>query len=93
MVFSICIVISFFFIHYRKTARNFNLPMCKAAKTTIVEVEEIVEIGEIPEDSVHIPALYIDRIVLGEKFEKRIEVSSHKSRFVLIHCSNFVHYC
>lgn len=58
---------------FRKTARNFNLPMCKAAKTTIVEVEEIVEIGEIPEDSVHVPALYIDRIILGEKYEKRIE--------------------
>ncbi|XP_071544299.1 succinyl-CoA:3-ketoacid coenzyme A transferase 1, mitochondrial [Panulirus ornatus] len=58
---------------FRKTTRNFNLPMCKAAKTTIVEVEEIVEIGEIPEDSVHIPAIYVDRIVVGEKYEKRIE--------------------
>lgn len=58
---------------FRKTARNFNLPMSKAAKTTIAEVEEIVEIGEIPEDSVHVPALYVDRIILGEKYEKRIE--------------------
>ncbi|XP_069956274.1 succinyl-CoA:3-ketoacid coenzyme A transferase 1, mitochondrial [Cherax quadricarinatus] len=58
---------------FRKTTRNFNLPMCKAAETTIVEVEEIVEIGDIPDDSVHIPAIYVDRIVLGEKYEKRIE--------------------
>ncbi|KAK7071185.1 Succinyl-CoA:3-ketoacid coenzyme A transferase 1, mitochondrial [Halocaridina rubra] len=58
---------------FRKTSRNFNLPMCKAANTTIVEVEEIVDIGEIPEDSVHVPALYVDRIILGEKYEKRIE--------------------
>ena len=47
--------------------------MCKAAKITIVEVEEIVEIGEIPEDSVHVPSIYVDRIILGEKYEKRIE--------------------
>ncbi|MCL4133482.1 UNVERIFIED_CONTAM: hypothetical protein GTU68_066880 [Idotea baltica] len=58
---------------FRKTARNFNLPMCKAAKTTIVEVEEIVETGEIPEDSVHIPSIFVDRVIKGAKFEKRIE--------------------
>ncbi|XP_037803743.1 succinyl-CoA:3-ketoacid coenzyme A transferase 1, mitochondrial-like [Penaeus monodon] len=58
---------------FRKTTRNFNLPMCKAAKTTIVEVEEVVDIGEIPEDSVHVPAIYVDRIITGEKYEKRIE--------------------
>lgn len=61
--------------HVRKTTRNFNLPMCKAAKTTIVEVEEVVDIGEIPEDSVHVPAIYVDRIIKGEKYEKRIEVN------------------
>lgn len=49
--------------------------MCKAAKTTIVEVEEVVDIGEIPEDSVHVPAIYVDRIIKGEKYEKRIEVN------------------
>ncbi|KAK3852477.1 hypothetical protein Pcinc_040941 [Petrolisthes cinctipes] len=58
---------------FRKTAHNFNGPMCKAAKTTIVEVEEIVDEGVIPEDSVHIPSIYVDRIVIGEKYEKRIE--------------------
>ncbi|CAL4148446.1 unnamed protein product, partial [Meganyctiphanes norvegica] len=58
---------------FRKTTRNFNLPMSKAAKITIVEVEEIVETGEIPEDVIHVPSIYVDRIVLGEKYEKRIE--------------------
>lgn len=64
----------------RKTARNFNLPMCKAAKTTIVEVEEVVDVGEIPEDGVHIPSIYVDRVVIGEKYEKRIEVSRSCSK-------------
>lgn len=48
--------------------------MCKAAKVTIAEVEEIVEIGEIDPDDVEVPSIYVNRVVLGEKFEKRIEV-------------------
>ncbi|MPC44543.1 Succinyl-CoA:3-ketoacid coenzyme A transferase 1, mitochondrial [Portunus trituberculatus] len=58
---------------FRKTARNFNQAMAKAAHTTVVEVEELVEVGEIGEDEVHVPAIYVDRIVVGEKYEKRIE--------------------
>ncbi|XP_056646903.1 succinyl-CoA:3-ketoacid coenzyme A transferase 1, mitochondrial [Diorhabda carinulata] len=58
---------------FRKSARNFNHPMAKAAKTTIVEVEEIVELGEIQPDEVHLPGIYVDRIIQGEKYEKRIE--------------------
>ena len=53
----------------------FNPPMCKAAKICIAEVEEIVEIGEIPPDQIHIPSIYVQRVVLGKKYEKRIEVS------------------
>ncbi len=53
---------------------NFNPPMCKAAKTTIAEVEEIVEVGEIPPEHVHIPSIYVKRVVLGKNYEKRIEV-------------------
>ena len=49
--------------------------MCKAAKICIAEVEEIVEIGEIPPDQIHIPSIYVQRVVLGKKYEKRIEVS------------------
>lgn len=48
--------------------------MAKAAKVTIAEVEEIVELGSIAPDQVHLPGIYVDRIVLGEKYEKRIEV-------------------
>lgn len=48
--------------------------MCKAAKVTIAEVEEVVELGEIPPEDVHVPHVYVDRVLLGAKFEKRIEV-------------------
>lgn len=56
---------------FRKSARNFNPAMCRAAKITIAEVEEIVD--EIDPDFVHIPAIYVHRIIKGDKFEKRIE--------------------
>jgi 3-oxoacid CoA-transferase subunit A len=58
---------------YRKTARNFNPMMAAAAKITIAEVEELVEPGEIDPDQVMTPGIYVQRIVRGEKFEKRIE--------------------
>ncbi|KAG6446432.1 succinyl-CoA:3-ketoacid coenzyme A transferase 1, mitochondrial [Manduca sexta] len=56
---------------FRKSARNFNPAMCRAARITIAEVEEIVE--EIDPDFVHVPSIYVHRIIKGEKFEKRIE--------------------
>lgn len=58
---------------FNKSARNFNPPMARAAKITIVEVEEIVELGAIAPDEVHLPGIYVDRIIKGEKYEKRIE--------------------
>lgn len=58
----------------RKTARNFNPAMCKAAKFTIAEVEEIVEIGDIDPDEVHIPSIYVQAVVIGNNYVKRIEV-------------------
>lgn len=57
---------------YRKTARNFNPMMATAAKVTIAEVEEIVEIGELDPDFIHTPGIYVDMVVKGT-FEKRIE--------------------
>lgn len=58
---------------FEKTARNFN-PLCAmAAKTTVVEVEKLVELGDIDPDEVHMSGVYVDYIYLGEKFEKRIE--------------------
>jgi 3-oxoacid CoA-transferase subunit A len=58
---------------YRKTARNFNPMMATAAKITIAEVEELVEPGQIDPDHVITPGIYIQRIIQGEKYEKRIE--------------------
>ncbi|XP_016314720.1 succinyl-CoA:3-ketoacid coenzyme A transferase 1, mitochondrial-like isoform X1 [Sinocyclocheilus anshuiensis] len=58
---------------FRKTARNFNQPMCKAAKITIVEVEEIVDVGTFAAEDIHIPSIYVHRIVKGDSYEKRIE--------------------
>lgn len=58
---------------YRQTARNFN-PLCaNAGRVTVVEVEELVEIGELDPHSIHTPGNYVDRIVIGGKFEKPIE--------------------
>eukprot|EP01138_Halocafeteria_seosinensis_P000683 gb/GECG01000699.1/.p1 GENE.gb/GECG01000699.1/~~gb/GECG01000699.1/.p1 ORF type:complete len:332 (+),score=49.26 gb/GECG01000699.1/:1-996(+) len=57
----------------RGTANNFNADMAKAAKVTIAEVEEIVEAGEIDPNQVHIPGIYVDRLIKCEKLEKRIE--------------------
>ncbi len=57
---------------YRKTARNFNPLAATAGKITVVEVEEIVEPGELDPDQIHTPGIYVDRLILGT-FEKRIE--------------------
>jgi 3-oxoacid CoA-transferase len=58
---------------FRYTSRNFN-PLCaQAGKICIAEVEEIVEDGELHPDHIHLPGIYVQRIVKGEKFEKRIE--------------------
>ena len=58
---------------YRKTARNFNPMMATAAKVTIAEVEELVEVGDLNPDMVHTPSVFVKRIFQGELFEKRIE--------------------
>lgn len=55
------------------SARNFNPTMAKAAKITIVEVEEIVKLGDINPDNVHLSGIFVDKIVKGDKYEKRIE--------------------
>lgn len=51
--------------------------MCRAGKTVIAEVEEIVEIGDLDPDHVHVPGIFVDRIIKAEVLEKRIEVSFH----------------
>jgi 3-oxoacid CoA-transferase subunit A len=58
---------------YRKTARNFNPMMATAGKITIAEVEELVEPGQIAPDEIMTPGIFVQRILLGKEYEKRIE--------------------
>lgn len=56
---------------FRKSARNFNPAMCRAARITIAEVEEIVD--ELDPDVVHVPSIFVHRVIKGDSYEKRIE--------------------
>lgn len=58
---------------FRKTTRNFNMPMAGAGKITIAEVEELVPVGSLNPDQIHTPGIFVKRIFQGEKYEKRIE--------------------
>ena len=64
---------------FRKTAQNFNPVCAMAGKISIAEVEEIVEIGELDPDEIHLPGIYINRIVLNAHPEKRIEQMTLKA--------------
>ena len=65
---------------YRGTARNFNPMMAAAAKVTIAEVEELVELGELDPNAIVTPGIYVKRIIQGEKYEKRIERRTVRKR-------------
>lgn len=65
---------------YRRTARNFNPMMATAARITIVEVEQIVPVGSIDPDQVHTPGIFVQRLVKGESYEKRIEQRTTRRR-------------
>jgi 3-oxoacid CoA-transferase A subunit len=58
---------------YRKTARNFNPMMATAARVTIAEVEQLVDVGDLEADHIHTPAIFVQRILQGPHYEKRIE--------------------
>jgi len=58
---------------YRKTARNFNPMVATCAEVCVAEVEELVEVGELDPDQVHTPGIYVDRIIHGTSYQKRIE--------------------
>ena len=58
---------------FRKTARNFNPMMATAGKATVAEVEALVAVGELDPDQIHTPGIYVDRILQGAAYEKRIE--------------------
>jgi 3-oxoacid CoA-transferase subunit A len=67
---------------YRKTARNFNPMMATAGKACVVEVEHLVAPGQLDPDHIHTPGIYIDRIIAGARFEKRIERVTTRPRGV-----------
>jgi len=67
-------------LQFRKTARNFNPVMATAAKVTVVEAEELVEVGAIAPDCVHTPGIFVQRIVRSTINEKRIEKLTGRSR-------------
>src|SRR6201996_4117876 len=66
---------------YRMTARNFNPMMATAGKTTLVEVEEIVEIGDLDPDHIHTPGIFVQRIFEGKGYEKRIEQRTTRKKY------------
>jgi 3-oxoacid CoA-transferase subunit A len=65
---------------YRKTARNFNPNMATAATITIAEVEEVVELGALDPDHIHTPGIYVNRVIQGAHYEKRIEQRTTRPR-------------
>jgi len=65
---------------FRKTARNFNQPMATAGKLCVAEVEEIVPIGTLDPDQVHLPGIYVNRLILGAPYDKKIEFVTTRER-------------
>ena len=65
---------------FRKTARNFNAPMATAGKICIAEVEEIVPVGCLDPDAIHLPGIYVNRLILGAPYDKRIEFRTVRER-------------
>jgi 3-oxoacid CoA-transferase subunit A len=65
---------------FRKTARNFSPMMCMAGKVTIVEAEHIVDVGELPPDAIHVPGVFVQRVVQGANYQKWIEKRTVRPR-------------
>jgi len=65
---------------FKGTARNFNPAMCGAAKITVAEVEELVPVGSLDPNQIHIPGIFVQRIFQGETYEKRIEQRTVRQR-------------
>jgi 3-oxoacid CoA-transferase subunit A len=65
---------------FRKTARNFNHPAATASLNSVAEVEEIVPVGALDPDSIHLPGIYVKRIVLGAPYDKKIEFRTTRAR-------------
>lgn len=67
---------------FRKTARNFNLPAATCGKICVVEVEEIVPMGSLDPDAIHLPGVYVQRLVLGAPYDKKIEFRTVRQKEV-----------
>jgi 3-oxoacid CoA-transferase subunit A len=67
-------------LQFRKTARNFNQPMATAGRICVAEVEEIVPVGAIDADCIHLPSIYVKRMILGAPYDKKIEFRTVRQR-------------
>ena len=67
---------------FRKTARNFNQPAAASGKACVAEVEEIVPVGSLDPDCIHVPSIYVKRLVLGAPYDKKIEFRTVREREV-----------
>jgi len=65
---------------FRKTARNFNVPAATCGKVCLAEVEEIVPTGSLNPDSIHLPGVYVDRLIVGSPYEKKIEFRTTRKK-------------
>jgi len=65
---------------FRKTARNFNLPVATCGKVCIAEVEEIVPVGALDHDCIHLPSIFVNRLICGAPYEKQIEFRTVRQR-------------
>ena len=65
---------------FRKTARNFNFPAATCGKVCVAEVEEIVPVGELDPDCIHLPSIYVKRLILGAPYDKKIEFRTVRER-------------
>ena len=65
---------------FHKTARNFNLPAATCGRVCVVEVEEVVQTGGLDPDSIHLPGIYVQRMIVGAPYEKKIEFTTTRER-------------
>ena len=65
---------------FRKTARNFNQPMATAANICVAEVEEVVPVGSLDPDAIHLPGIYVKRMIVGSPYDKKIEFRTVRER-------------
>ena len=65
---------------FRKTARNFNQPAATCGKLCVVEVEEVVPVGSLDPDSIHLPGVYVQRMIVGAPYDKKIEFHTVRER-------------